>query len=93
LLRAIMNPAMIISLIAGAILLTNLGRDEWSQGWLHVKLICILGLIVMHMLMARYRREFELDTNYRSPRFYRILNEAVTVLMVIVVVMAVVRPF
>jgi protoporphyrinogen IX oxidase len=93
LLRAIMNPAMIIALVLGGVLLANFGREEWSQGWLHVKLLCVFGLFVVHMMMARYRREFEADINRRSQRFFRILNEAVTVLMVIIVVMVVVRPF
>ncbi len=90
LLRAIMNPAMIISLIAGGVLL---GYQDFSEGWLHVKLASIAGLIVMHMMMGKWRKTFEVDQNTRSHKFFRYANEGPTVLMIIIVVMAVVKPF
>lgn len=90
LLRAIMNPAMIVSLIAGGVLL---GYQDFSEGWLHVKLASIAGLIVMHMMMGKWRRTFEADQNTRSHKFFRYTNEGPTVLMIIIVVMAVVKPF
>jgi len=90
LLRAIMNPAMIISLIAGGVLL---GYQDFSEGWLHVKLASIAGLIVMHMMMGKWRKTFEADQNTRSHKFFRYANEGPTVLMIIIVVMAVVKPF
>jgi len=54
LLRAIMNPAMLSSLLFGALLLFDSGTD-WSVGWLHVKLLCVAGLVWLHMLMAGWR--------------------------------------
>jgi putative membrane protein len=90
LLRAIMNPAMLVALIAGGLLLTY---QDFSSGWLHVKLVCIAGLMVMHMLMGKWRKDFEADRNTRSHKFYRFANEAPTVLMIVIVVMAVVKPF
>jgi len=90
LLRAIMNPAMLVALIAGGFLLTY---QDFSSGWLHVKLVCIAGLMVMHMLMGKWRKDFEADRNTRSHKFYRFANEAPTVLMIVIVVMAVVKPF
>lgn len=90
LLRAIMNPAMIVSLGAGAALLTY---QDFSQIWLHVKLTAIFGLIVMHMMMAKWRKEFETDQNKHNHRFYRIANEIPTALMVLIVILAVVKPF
>ncbi len=93
LLRAIMNPALAISLVTGGLLMVNLGGEAWTSGWLHAKLVCVLGLFAMHGLMARWRRDFAGDRNGRSPKFYRVANEVPTVLMIGIVVFAVVRPF
>ena len=90
LLRAIMNPAMLVSLIAGGALLAY---QDFSSGWLHVKLTAIVGLLIMHMLMAKWRKDFEKDTNTHSHKFYRVANEIPTVLMILIVVHAVVKPF
>lgn len=90
LLRAIMNPAMIVSIVLGAALLAY---QDFSDGWLHVKLVGVVGLVIMHMLMAKWRKTFEADSNERGHKFYRIANEVPTVLMIIIVIMAVVKPF
>lgn len=90
LLRAIMNPAMIVSIGAGGALLFY---QDFSDIWLHVKLIAVVGLIVMHMLMARWRKDFEADRNTRGHVYFRIANEVPTVLMILIVIMAVVKPF
>lgn len=90
LLRAIMNPAMLVALITGGILLSY---QDFSNGWLHVKLAAVAGMIVMHMAMSKWRKDFEAGKNTRSDRFYRFANEVPTVLMLIIVVMAVVKPF
>ena len=93
LLRAIMNPALAVSLVTGGLLIANLGGEAWASGWLHAKLVCVLGLFAMHGLMARWRRDFAADRNERSQKFYRVANEVPTVLMIGIVVFAVVRPF
>ena len=90
LLRAIMNPAMIVSIGAGGALLFY---QDFSDIWLHVKLTAVAGLIVMHMLMARWRKDFEADRNTRGHVYFRIANEVPTVLMILIVIMAVVKPF
>ena len=93
LLRAIMNPALAISLVTGGLLIANLGGGAWTSGWLHAKLACVLGLFAMHGLMARWRRDFDADRNARSQTFYRVANEVPTVLMIGIVVFAIVKPF
>lgn len=93
LLRAIMNPAMVASFVFGGILLWDFGADALTMGWLHAKLACVAGLVVMHGLMARWRREFAEDRNRHSERFYRAMNEVPTVLMIAIVILAVVKPF
>jgi putative membrane protein len=93
LLRGIMNPALIATVIFGGALLLTPGVVDWSNGWLHVKLLAVAALIVMHHEMARWRKDFAEDRNKRPPRFYRIVNEVPTLLMIIIVVMVVVKPF
>ena len=92
LLKAIMNPAMIATWILGLTLLFL--EPGWlSNGWLHVKLLCVVGLTAAHHLFARWQRDLAQGRNRRSPRFYRIANEVPTVLMVVIVVMVIVKPF
>lgn len=93
LLRAIMNPAMIVAVLSGGLILTAAGGPELYQGWLLVKLACAAGLLVMHIMMARWRRQFADDANRRPHTFYRVVNEAPTVLMIAIVILAVVKPF
>lgn len=92
LLRAIMTPAMIASFVFGIWMLIL--TPEWlKQGWMHGKLVLVLALAASHMAMARYRREFAEDRNSHNQRFFRILNEAPTLLMVGIVILVIVKPF
>lgn len=92
LLRAIMTPAMMVSLITGIFLLYTPGVVDWSASWIYLKLVFVGGLLLFHGLLARWRREFEADANQRPARFYRIANEVPTLLMIVIVIMVVVRP-
>ena len=92
LLRYIMNPAMGASWLFGGLLL-YVSPFYFTQGWMHVKLTAIILLTVAHMMMARWRRQFAAGQNTRSATFYRMANEVPTVLMVIIVIMASVKPF
>ena len=93
LLRGIMTPAMIASYIFGLALVATPGVVDWRQGWVYVKLAAVLALTLIHGLLARWRRDFAADRNRRPARFYRIVNEIPTVLLIVIVVMVVVRPF
>ena len=93
LLRGIMNPAMIATLVFGGLLLATPGVIEWQDGWIHVKLALVAVLVVLHMFAARWRKDFEADRNRRPARFYRIMNEVPAVIMVLIVIMVIVRPF
>jgi putative membrane protein len=93
LLRAIINPAMIATVLLGVALLATPGVADWSHGWLHAKLALVGGMIVLHVMLARWRKDFEADRNRRSARFYRIINEVPTILMIAIVILAVVKPF
>ncbi|MEQ8357462.1 MAG: protoporphyrinogen oxidase HemJ [Kiloniellaceae bacterium] len=91
LLRGIMNPSMILAWAAGLALMAHL--EAWSFGWFHIKAAAVVVLTVVHMLAARWRRDFAADANRHSERFYRIMNEVPAVLMVVIVIMVVVKPF
>ena len=92
LLRAIINPAMIVTWLAG-LAMVYAQPMLLQQGWLHVKLTCVLLLQVVHAMLSRHRKQFARDANVLSAKYYRWLNEAPTVLMIIIVIMVVVRPF
>jgi putative membrane protein len=64
-----------------------------SQGWLMVKLVLVLFLSAMHGIMSRWRRDFAVDRNTRSQKFYRMINEAPTLALIVIVIMVIVRPF
>ena len=91
LLKAIINPAMIATWLLGLWLV-------WSGGWylapwFHAKLFLVLVLSAVHGFFARYVREFAEDRNTRPKKFYRIINEVPTVLMIGIVILVIVKPF
>lgn len=93
LLRLIMNPAMIATWIFGLMLLATPGVVEWASVWIWVKLAMVLGITWFHHLLASWRKDFATDTNTRSGRAYRLWNEIPTLMVVIIVIAVVVRPF
>jgi len=93
LLKAIMNPAMIASLLFGILLVVHLGAELLSQGWFHVKVLCLVAMMAMHMKMGAWRRAFAEDRNPHTTKFYRWMNEVPTVLMIVIVIMVIVQPF
>lgn len=94
LLRFIINPAMIVSWLAGGWLIHYTKALESQNGvWMHYKLLLLVFMQIAHAMMARYRKQFANDKNTKSTKFYRILNEVPTVLMVGIVILVVVRPF
>ena len=94
LLKQIINPAMIATWLFGLLLVLTPGVIDWAHdGWWHTKLTMVLLMSGLHGAMSKWRREFLEDRNRRSARFYRIANEVPTVLMVVIVVMVIVKPF
>ncbi len=92
LLKAIMTPAMVASWLFG--LWLAFGFVGFSgNAWLHAKLAAVVALSGIHGFLAGCVRTFAADQNRRSPKFYRILNEIPTILLVAVVVLVVVKPF
>ena len=91
LLKAIATPAMIVTWLAGLVLIYEGG---WiASPWLHLKLVLVLAMSAIHGLLARWVRDFAADANTRTAKFYRIINEVPTVLMIGIVILVVLKPF
>jgi protoporphyrinogen IX oxidase len=93
LLRGIMHPAMVMTYLFGLALAATPGVVAWDQGWIYVKLAAVAGLTYYHVLLARWREDFAAGRNRRRARFYRFMNEVPTLLLIVILVMVVVRPF
>ena len=93
LLRAIMNPAMVVSYIFGILLLLTPGIVDWSSGWIWLKILAILVLTGCHHAMGKWRKDLAEGTNRKSQRYFRVANEVPTISMIIIVIMVVVKPF
>lgn len=91
LLRAIINPAMIVTWIFGLWLAWH--GFAFSGGWLHAKIMLVLILSAVHGYLTTAQRRFEEDRNVHPPKHWRIVNEIPTVLMVLIVILVIVKPF
>ena len=91
LLRAIMNPAMIVAWAAGLFLAWD--ANLWRDGWFMAKFACVCGLSFVHHRLAMDVKRFAADANERPQRYYRILNEVPTLLMIGIVIFVIVKPF
>jgi putative membrane protein len=92
LLKGIMNPAMIISWLLGLYLL-HLNPSLLQEYWMLAKIICIVLMTYFHMKFAGMRLRLEADETPRSDKYYRYWNEAPTLTMIAIVILAVVEPF
>jgi putative membrane protein len=91
LLRGIMNPAMIATWAFGLWLLYL--SEAWNERWFMAKFVLVIAMTVAHHFFSLWRKDFEVDRNERSAKFYRIANEVPTVLMIVIVVLVIVQPF
>ena len=91
--KYIMTPAMISSYITGIMLLMTPGLVIWSFGWVHAKIFLVLLLSGVHGLFLKYVKIFANDQNVRPQKFFRVLNEVPTLIMILIVIMVIVKPF
>src|SRR3954454_15428791 len=91
LLKAIINPAMVVTWLAGLYLAW---AGHWfSAHWLQAKLLLVVAMSAMHGFLVGRVKDFAADRNRHSQKFYRIINEVPTLLMVAIVILVVVKPF
>ena len=88
----IMNPAMILSWIFGLLLLHSIGPESLSSLWLPTKLVLVIILTAYHFFLLSCLRSFDIDENSHSPKFYRIINEVPTILLIIIVFIVIFKP-
>ena len=90
--KFIMNPAMLLTIIFGVFLLKTNGIINWTEKWIYFKLLGVFLLLVVHNLLGRYRKDFFLDKNKHSGRFYKILNEVPTILLIVIILLVYLKP-
>jgi len=88
----IMNPAMIVSWIFGALLIHTIGMDNFGLLWLQLKLIFVIILTIYHFFLFQCLRRFAENNNSFSHKFYRIINEIPTVLLIGIILVVVFKP-
>ena len=90
LLKAIMTPAMVLAWALGLTMAVEGGL--FSQGWFHAKLLGVVGMTGSHLYLMRCKQAFAEDRNTHSQKFFRVLNEVPTLLMIAIVILVIVKP-
>jgi putative membrane protein len=96
LLRGIMNPAFVLTWTFGLILIFVYPAEagvDWSRGWVYVKATAVILMTVLHHVYALWRKDFANGRNIRPPRFYKWWNEIPALLMIVIVIMVIGKPF
>ena len=88
----IMNPAMTLSWIFGLLLITSHGEEVMSTLWIQLKLFFVMLLTVYHLLLFGYMKKFATNKNTKSAKFFRIINEIPTVLLILIVFIIIYKP-
>ena len=88
----IMTPAMILSWIFGLMLIFTLGFSVFNELWIQLKLIFVILLTIYHFYLGKYVSNFAINQNNNSSKFYRIINEIPTILLIIIVFIVVFKP-
>ena len=91
LLKFIMLPAMIVTWLVGIVLV--LQGQFFGAAWFQIKFALVLAMTILHGMFTQWVREFAVDRNRRTHKFYRIVNEIPTILMILIVVLVAVKPF
>ena len=88
----IMNPAMILSWLFGLILIHSIGIQSFSEFWLIAKIVLAILLTFYHFFLFNCLNNFSLDRNERSSKFFRVINEVPTVLLIVIIFLVVFKP-
>ena len=88
----IMNPAMILSWLFGLILIHSIGIQSFSEFWLIAKIVLAILLTFYHFFLFNCLKNFSLDRNERSSKFFRVINDVPTVLLIVIVFLVIFKP-
>ncbi len=88
----IMTPAMILSWVFGLILIHEIGFDKLGQTWMILKLIFVTLLTFYHFYLGRILRQFKEDLNTHTHKFYRLINEIPTLLLILIIFVVIFKP-
>jgi putative membrane protein len=88
----IMTPAMILTWIFGLILISSLGPEVFSTTWIKLKLLLVILLTSYHFYLSKLLGDFKVDRNNKSSKFFRIINEVPTILLILIVFIVVFKP-
>ena len=88
----IMMPAMVLSWIFGMILISNIGFETLSTLWIKIKLILVIFLTLYHFYLGKLLEDFRLNKNTKSSKFFRIINEVPTLLLILIVFIVIFKP-
>ena len=91
--KYIMNPAMVATIFFGILLLNVKNVINWNEKWIYIKLFLVLGLIIVHHLLIKFRKDFYYDRNTHSKKFYKILNEVPTIFLIFIILIFYLKPF
>ena len=88
----IMTPAMILSWFFGLILIHEIGFNQLANLWLQLKLLFVILLTIYHFYLGKHLRMFALNNNNKSTKFFRVINEIPTILLIVIVFVVVFKP-
>ena len=88
----IMTPAMILSWIFGLLLIHSIGFQQLGQTWMVLKIIFVIFLSLYHFYLGKTLKHFKLDQNTHSHKFYRLINEIPTILLILIVFIVIFKP-
>ena len=88
----IMTPAMILSWIFGLLLIHSIGFHQLGQTWMVLKIIFVIFLTLYHFYLGKTLNQFKLDQNTHSHKFYRLINEIPTILLILIVFVVIFKP-
>ncbi len=93
LLKAIMRPAAVVAVLSGLVLIHVGGWDQSMPVWLWLKLVLVAGMLVFHGSLESHAARFREDRETRSGRYFRIINEVPTLLLIGIVILVIIKPF
>ena len=88
----IMMPAMLLSWLFGVLLIHSLGFDIFAELWMQIKTFAVVILTYYHFLLGKYLKDFVKDLNKKTSKFFRIMNEVPTIILIVVVFVVVFKP-